>query len=107
MFPQRFISASHSYTTLERPVAAPMLRRCFSALKPVRKAEALICGLGFYELYVNGEQVTKGFLAPYISNPDHILYYDRYDLTSFLHPGKNALGVILGNGFLNNPGGAV
>ena len=107
MFPQRFISASHSYTTLERPVAAPMLRRCFSASKPVRRAEALICGLGFYELYVNGEQVTKGFLAPYISNPDHILYYDRYDLTSFLHPGKNALGVILGNGFLNNPGGAV
>lgn len=107
MFPQRFISASHTYTTMEKPVSAPLLRRCFFIKKAVRRASALICGLGFYELYVNGEEVTKGRLAPYISNPDHILYYDRYDLTAYVHEGKNALGVLLGNGFLNNPGGAV
>ena len=99
MFPQRFISASHTYTTMEKPVSAPLLRRCFFIKKAVRRASALICGLGFYELYVNGEEVTKGRLAPYISNPDHILYYDRYDLTAYVHEGKNALGVLLGNGF--------
>ena len=67
----------------------------------------LICGLGFYELFINGKRVTKGALAPYISNPDHIIYYDCYDIKDELAAGENAVGVCLGNGFQNNPGGYV
>ena len=29
--------------------------------------------------FVNGKEYTKGFLAPYISNPEHYIYYDEYD----------------------------
>lgn len=107
LLPEHFICASHLYTTLERPISAPLVRKSFVIEKTVRRAELLICGLGFYELYANGEKITKGFLAPYISNPDHLLYYDRYDLAGCLNQGENVLGVILGNGFFNNPGGAV
>ena len=62
--------------------------------------------MGFYEFFVNGKEITKGKLAPYISNPDQVVYYDKYDLTDLLKQGKNAFGFILGNGFLNNPAGS-
>ncbi|MBS7275673.1 MAG: family 78 glycoside hydrolase catalytic domain [Eubacteriales bacterium] len=106
-FPDRFIAAGHDYTTLEKAVPAPYFRRCFVLSTKADEADLLICGLGFYELYVNGTRVTKGLLAPYITNPDHILYYDRYDLTPYLVVGENVLGICLGNGLINNPFGNI
>ena len=41
-----------------------------------------------YRLFVNGREITKGLLAPYTSNVDHIVYFDEYDLTDLLLPGK-------------------
>ena len=35
------------------------------------------------------------------------MYFDTYDLTPCLQPGENVLGVLLGNGFQNDFGGAV
>lgn len=106
-FPKNFIAAGTEYSTLDRHVPAPYFRKSFSVDMPPEKAELLICGLGFYELWVNGEQVTKGKLAPYISAPDDCIYYDRYDLTALLKTGENVLGICLGNGFQNNPGGYI
>ena len=57
--------------------------------------------MGFYELYINGKNITKGPLAPYISNPEDVLYYDNYDITEHLNEGENVIGVLLGNGFRN------
>lgn len=104
-FPEKFIGAGTVYGTLEKPIAAPYLRRTFTVDTVPEKAELGICGLGFYELFVNGEKITRGWLAPYISNPDHLLYYDLYDVLPYLKEGKNVIGVLLGNGFLNNEGG--
>ena len=70
-------------------------------------AELWICGLGFYELYVNGQRITKGLLSPYISNPDDLLYYDDYELSPYLSKDENVIGVWLGNGFQNDPGGYI
>lgn len=67
-----------------------------------QSGEILICGLGFYDLFINGEKITKGYLAPYISNTDHIVYYDHYDLTPWLKAGENVIGVMLGDGFQNS-----
>jgi urease accessory protein len=36
---------------------------------------------GFYDLYLNGEKITKGYLAPYISNPEYLVYADEYAVT--------------------------
>lgn len=46
-------------------------------------------------------------MAPYISNPDDLVYYDEYDITECLVPGKNVLGIMLGNGMQNAPGGQI
>ena len=64
-------------------------------------ASLTVCGLGFYELFVNGERMTRGRLAPYITNPDQLLAYDTYDLSGVLRQGKNTLGFILGSGMQN------
>ncbi len=102
-----FIQRQRQYGTLQEHVPAPYFRKSFSLDEIPSQAEITICGLGFYELYVNGNHITKGLLAPYISNPDQILYYDTYQIEKYLQKGKNTLGILLGNGFLNNPGGSV
>lgn len=106
-FPKNFIQRTKKFSTIDIPVPAPYFRKTFDIEKIPNKAEIVICGLGFYRLYINGKDITKGFLAPYVSNPDELLYYDKYDVGSLLKTGKNVIAVLLGNGFLNNAGGAV
>ena len=105
-FPKTFYAATKEYTTYEKHVAAPYIRRTFS-IGDVSKAEVLVSGLGFYDLFLNGKRITKGLLAPYISNPDDVVYFDRYDVTALLQSGENAIGLLLGNGMQNCPGGRV
>ena len=106
-FSNRFIKASNSVCDFDNHVPAPYFRRVFELDFLPEHAEITICGLGFYELYVNGVELTKGPLAPYISNPDDVRYYDCYDVTSHLKAGKNVIGVLLGNGFRNAFGGFI
>lgn len=105
-FPEKFYAATKEFNTYEKHIAAPYIRKTFVAPACV-KAEILVSGLGFYDIYLNGEKFTKGILAPYISNPDDIVYFDLYDVTSLLRPGKNCVGLMLGNGMQNAPGGRV
>ena len=105
MFSTDFIAATEAFSTYTRHIPAPYLRKTFSLTEGIASGEITVCGLGFYRLFINGQEITKGLLAPYISNPDDCLYYDRYDLRQLLRPGKNAVGILLGNGFLNAPGG--
>jgi len=81
---------------------AVWLRKEFSALnKPLRRATAYIAGLGFYELYINGQKVNDHYLncAPY--DFDKAVPYQVHDITKLLCGGTNAVGVILGNGYFN------
>ena len=105
-FPERFFRATDTYNTYEKHVNAPYIRKTFE-LSAVKKATAVISGLGFYDLWINGKKITKGLLAPYISNPDDIVYFDSYDVTELLKEGKNAVGIMLGNGMQNAHGGRV
>lgn len=107
MFSKNFISATAQYADFGAHVPAPYFRKTFSVPAGLKSATLTVCGLGFYELYVNGERKTKGMLAPYISNPDDVLYYDSYDITKALKQGKNVLGFLLGNGMLNCIGGII
>lgn len=106
-FPVQFISASQDRCTFEHYVPAPYLRKEFTANGSPVSASLTICGLGFYELFFNGKQITKGKLAPYISAPDDIIYFDSYDVKSLIRPGANAVGVLLGNGMQNCFGGSI
>ncbi len=101
IFSKKFVSECQEYSSYTEHVAAPMFRKNFAVHGEVRIAEIVICGLGFYDLFLNGQKITKGLLAPYVSNPDHILYYDRYDIAPYLQPGENVIAIMLGDGFLN------
>ena len=100
-----FIKATAERCEFDRHVAASYFRKNFDLDFLPTKASLSICGLGFYCLWINGKEITKGALAPYISNPDHFCYYDTYDLLPHLRRGKNAIGVLLGNGMMNSLGG--
>ena len=104
---KNFIKATYQKNELNDHVPAPYFRKSFSVEKKPEAAEISICGLGFYRLYINGKDITKGPLAPYISNPDHYCYVDKYDITDCLTEGENVIGILLGNGFMNPVGGAV
>lgn len=106
-FSTHFITATHELSTLFHHVPAPYLRRSFTLEKLPEKAEITLCALGFYELFVNGERITRGLLSPYITNPDQLLPYDNYDILPYLRAGKNTLGFLLGNGMQNCFGGYV
>ena len=107
MFSRKFIAATKEYSEYWSHIPAPYLRKNIEIKSETEAAKITICGLGFYELFINGKKITKGLLAPYISNPDDILYYDEYDIKQLLSYGKNTIGIMLGNGMLNCPGGTV
>ena len=98
---EKFKKAGTEYTDKNKSLPAPYIRRSFTLDFIPSDARLHIAASGFYELYVNGENITKGYLAPYISNPSELICYDTYDITSRLRKGRNAVGVILGNGFAN------
>ena len=102
-FPKIFVCATREKCEYYKHVNAPAFRRSFVLAKKPDRAEILICGLGFYDLFVNGEKVTKGLLAPYISNPDDYTIFDKYDLTDKLNEGENVIGVVRMLGLENYP----
>ena len=104
---KNFIKATYKKNELYDHVPAPYFRKSFSIDSLPESAEISICGLGFYRLYINGQDITKGPLAPYISNPDHYCYVDKYDIKKYLFEGENVIGILLGNGFMNPVGGFV
>ncbi len=106
-FSEKFIAATYKYTDFFEHIPAPLFRKSFEINDGLAEASVTITGLGFYKLYINGKDITKGMLAPYISNPDHIIYFDKYDITPLLKKGQNVIGVILGNGMQNCPGGRI
>jgi len=79
--------------------AASYFRNEIDISKGVKNAQAYICGLGYYELYLNGEKVGDHVLDPAPSNYDKQAYYVNYDITEQIKSGKNAFGISLGNGF--------
>ncbi len=107
MFSEKFIKATHSYATYEKAVHAPYLRKTFSLEAVPKRAVLTLTCTGFYRLFVNGTELTKSLLAPAVTNPDEILFYDTYDITPCLRTGKNVLGFWLGNGFSNSVGGYI
>ena len=76
----------------------PLLRKEFRVEGRVTRALLLVSGLGQYEFRVNGAKVGDRELTPGWSDYRKTIFYDSYDVTSMLHGGANALGIMLGNG---------
>ena len=83
------------------PQPAPLFRKAFTLPKRPQSARVYICGLGYYELHLNGAKVGDHVLDPAFTRYDRRALYVTYDVTRQLRKGPNALGVILGNGWYN------
>ncbi len=75
-----------------------LLRREFMIDGEVRRARVYICGLGYYELRVNGVRVGDRVLDPPWTDYEKLALYTVYDVTDYVRKGNNAVAVMLGNG---------
>ena len=82
----------------DRRLPARYLRTEFTVGKPVRRAMVYYSGLGTSELYLNGAKVGDHVLSPGLTDYDKRALYLTFDVTRQLAAGKNAIGLILGNG---------
>ncbi len=80
---------------------APYFRKTFEANKNIVSAHAYIAVAGLYELYINGKKIGDHRLDPMYTRFDRRNLYVSYDVTRNLQAGKNAIGVLLGNGWYN------
>lgn len=80
-------------------------RRSFYFIRPFvlkempEAAHLYLTALGCYEPYLNGERIIDSFFMPFCQN--YQKEYQEFDILSMLHPGKNTLGMISGNGSYN------
>lgn len=79
-------------------LSARYFRKEFEVPKKIKRATAYIIGLGLYELYINGTKIGRQVLAPAPTDYTKEVKYNTFDVTEQLSSGKNAIGVILGNG---------
>ena len=77
------------------------LKRAFKAKGGIARATVDVCGLGHYELRINGQKVGDSEFAPLWSEYDKTVYYNHFDVTSLLKKGRNDIFVLLGNGMFN------
>jgi hypothetical protein len=78
-----------------------LLRREFTVKPGLKRALANVCGLGQYEMTLNGKRVGDDFLSPGWTKYDQTCLYDTRDIMADLQRGKNAVGLELGNGMYN------
>jgi alpha-L-rhamnosidase len=80
---------------------APLFRKEFALDKKIVRARACVSGLGYYELHLNGQRVGDHDLDPGWTTYSKRVLYSTYDVTRQLQRGRNALGIMLGNGWYN------
>ncbi len=92
--------------------AAPFVVKRFTA-QTTQTAKISVFGLGYYELFVNGERISEDFFKPALSDyakrdctqfayptsdeTTQRVYYNEYDVP--VREGENTIVVLLGNGF--------
>jgi alpha-L-rhamnosidase len=77
---------------------SPLLRSEFNAPKEIERARVHVCGPGFYELYLNGEQTGQRVLDPARTNYKETVLFSTFDVTEHIQEGLNSVGVALGHG---------
>lgn len=103
----------------DKDCQSPYIRKTFVA-EEVKNAKITICGLGFFELFINGRRVGDDIFVPAFSlynyrenknmsyyNGDHFTYRTysvEYDLKEYIKDGVNTIVVHLGNGWYGETG---
>ena len=79
---------------------ARYLRRTFSINNKVRRATLYISGMGWGQTYINGKPVSEDVFGTLQTDYTKTVYYNTYDVTSLVRKGSNAIGSVLGNGYV-------
>ena len=98
---KHFICANERFNERYNHVATPLFKKVFNWEMDKKDVSIQIATCGIYRLFINGTEITKGYFAPYLSNPDQVVYYDEYLIDEYLKEKDNVLCVLLGNGFNN------
>ena len=85
------------------PLPARYLRREFTTRQRVVRATAYACGLGLFQLYINGKPAADHIMDPAISDYRKADYYVTTDVARLLQTGRNVAAVALGNGRFYTP----
>ncbi len=80
------------------PESCIYARKTFNTSE-VDYATLYVYSYGWYEVYMNGEKPDDRILSPAKSTYESELLYDAYDVTKLLQSGKNALCLVLGDGY--------
>lgn len=103
----------------DKPTGEPAsyYRKPFYLTKRVASARAYVCGLGMYEMSLNGMRVgdhrfgcnqtdydrrtLKKLIYPFDDQTTNRVLYETFDITPLLMPTNNCAGIVLGNGWYN------
>ena len=80
-----------------------ILSKEFRCNEAVEEAMIRICGLGQYELYIDGQKANDYMFAPAWSDYKKTVFYNNIRLPK-LTKGKHRIDVLLGNGFYHERG---
>ena len=79
---------------------ARYLRRAFNINTKVRRATLYISGMGYGQTFINGKPVSPDVFGTLQTDYTKTVYYNTYDVTALVRKGKNAIGSVLGNGYV-------
>ena len=80
---------------------APVFKKKFTIEKEPEKAELFICGLGLFELKINGKLPDDTVLNPAHTQYNRTVLYRSFDVSDLLTLGENEITVELGHSFFN------
>lgn len=82
----------------EESLPAHYYRKEFSTTKKISSARVYVTSLGLYQLFINGEKVSKDLFTPGYTSYHKRLQYQSYDVTSLVER-NNTIGAIVGDGW--------
>ena len=91
---------SDANTSAYKP--APYFRKELNLDKEIDFARAYVVAAGLFEMSLNGQKVSNRMLEPMYTAFNRRNLYVTFDITSMLNPGKNVVGMLLGNGWYNH-----
>lgn len=80
---------------------APIFKKNINISKSISHANIKICGLGLFELKINGNLPDDTVLNPAHSQYSQTVFYREFDIAHLLSAGNNEITVELGNYFFN------
>ncbi len=75
------------------------VRGTFETKGNIKEAFVYTTALGLYNLYLNGQKVSKDEMTPGWTSYNKHLLYQTYDISEQLQEGNNAIGAMLGAGW--------